>query len=75
MTKQLTEKEAVALFESGKWKNWTDKERAMFQIYQDRLCMPFKVFHVAVGNTLGRPVWTHEFANRNRLAKELESVK
>ena len=34
----------------------------MFQMFTPRLCMPFDVFQEAVEKTLGRPVFTHEFA-------------
>jgi hypothetical protein len=32
--------------------------------------MPFDVFHKAVEEALGRPVWTHEFAYSDDLKKE-----
>ena len=72
--KQLTEMEAIILCDSGKWKEWTYRERAWFQMHQERLCMPFTVFHEAVEKTLGRPVWTHEFGSEGhkRLLQELE---
>ena len=57
----MTEAEAIALFDGGFWKHMTYEQRAKFQLWEDRLCMPFDVFHEAVGKTLGRPVWTHEF--------------
>lgn len=70
--KQLTMDEAIALFESGEWKNWTSQQRAVFQIVQHKLCMPFGEFHKAVEQTLGRPVYTHEFGlNREALQREL----
>ena len=57
----MTREQAVALYDSGFWKDMTDRERATFQLFEDRLCMPFDVFHEAVEKTLGRPVFTHEF--------------
>lgn len=69
---QLTREQAVALFESGSWQQWTPAERALFQVQQDCLCMPFAEFHKAMEQTLGRPVWTHEFGlNRKGLTDEL----
>jgi hypothetical protein len=45
---------------------------AKFQIMEDRLCVPFKIFHEAVVKTLGRPVFDHELGlNREGLIKEL----
>lgn len=48
---------------------------AEFQVEQNKLCMPFNVFHEAIEKTLGRPVFTHEFAFREELRKELYGEK
>lgn len=70
--KQLTTEEAISLFESGAWKEWTPLQRAAFQMIQDKLCMPFSVFHESITTALGRPVFTHEFGlNRDGLMQEL----
>ena len=72
----LTEAQAKKLFKSGWWKELTLRERATFQLYENRLCMPFDVFHEAIEKTLGRPVWTHEFGlNRQGLMDELAGNK
>lgn len=57
----LSEESAIKLGESGFWKDMTYRERAGFQMFEERLCMPFAVFHEAVEKSLGRPVFTHEF--------------
>lgn len=75
MIKQLSKKAALALGESKFWESLSFEQRARFQLYQNLLCMPFDVFHEAVEKTLGRPVWTHEFANQKSLQKELEGLK
>ena len=62
--KQLTKEQAVKIAESGEWKDWTSEEVVKFQLYQNRLCMPWEVFHKAMGDVLGRPVYTHEFAGK-----------
>lgn len=68
----MTQDEAIALFDSRFWEEMTPQARAEFQLYEDRLCMPFGVFHLAIEETLGRPVWTHEIAlNRDGLKAEL----
>ena len=68
----MTEQEAVALYESKFWESMTHRERATFQMHEERLCMPFDVFHEAVEAAIGRPVWTHEFGlNRDGIIKEL----
>jgi hypothetical protein len=68
----MTEQEAIAMYESKFWENLTHKQRAQFQINEERLCMPFDIFHEAMEKTLGRPVWTHEFSlNQAGLQAEL----
>ena len=68
----MTCEEAIKLFESKFWENMSLKERAKFQLFEKRLCMPWHIFHEAVEKTLGRPVYTHEFGlNRKGLQKEL----
>jgi hypothetical protein len=58
----MTKERAIALFDSKFWEDMSHEERARFQMNEERLCMPFDVFHEAVEKTLGRPVFTHEFA-------------
>ena len=72
---QLTEKQAIAFYDSEVWKDWTSRQIAEFQMEQDKLCVPFGVFHKAIEETLGRPVWTHEFIFRDNLRKELYGEK
>lgn len=70
----MNKQEAIQFYESGKWKEMSDKEIALFQLNEDRLCMPFGVFHRAVESTLGRAVFTHEFGlNRDGLIQELKA--
>ena len=70
---QLTKEQAIAFAESRAWIQMTTAERAAFQLEQDLLCMPFTEFHRAVEETLGRPVYTHEFGlNREGLIAEME---
>jgi hypothetical protein len=73
---QLTKQQAIEFANGKKWEPMTAHERASFQLEQDRLCMSFSVFHEAVENSLGRPVWTHEFGlNRQGLIDELNGSK
>lgn len=68
----MTEAEAIALADSKFWEGMTMRERAVFQMFERRLCMPFPVFHEALEAALGRPVWTHELGlNAEGLKKEL----
>ena len=68
----MTKKEAVAMFNSGWWKTKTPVEIAAFQLNEERLCLPFHEFHIAVEKALGRSVYKHEFADRDALVAELE---
>jgi len=71
--RQLTRDEAIAFAESGAWQKMTDAEISAFQIEQECLCMPFHRFQQAMEQTLGRPVFTHEFGlNLEGLKAELE---
>ena len=69
--RQLTKMEAVAIAESGEWREWPDRELVGFQLFQDRLCMDFSYFHEKLEQVLGRPVFTHEMGlNRDGLIAE-----
>ena len=73
--KQLTKEQAIAFCENKCYENMTYRQIAEFQMEQDKLCMPFDVFHEAIEKTLGRPVFTHEFAFCEELRKELYGEK
>lgn len=68
----LTKKEAIEKAESGEWKVLTPEARVRMQIYEDFLCMPFNIYHEALEKVLGRPVYTHELADSEKLRKEYE---
>lgn len=70
----MTRDEAIEFFNSGKWKAMTHEQRTDFQLAEQLLCMPFDVFHEAVTHALGRPVWTHEFADRQSLLDERAGI-
>lgn len=64
--------EAIALSETKFWESMSFYDRAKFQLFEDKLCMPFDVFHEAMEKALGRPVFTHEFGlNHEGLKREL----
>jgi hypothetical protein len=68
----MTQQEALRLAQTRFWEEMDFRQRAMFQLFEPRLCMPFEVFHEAVEHALGRPVWTHEFGlNWEGLQREL----
>lgn len=61
----MTKAQAVALAESEWWIGRSAHDVVMVQLFEPLLCMPFAIFHGAVQEVLGRPVWTHEFASSN----------
>lgn len=73
--KQLTKKQALAFYENKLYAGLTKRQIAEFQLEQQRLCVPFEIFHEAMQEALGRPVYTHEFAFPDLLKKELFGEK
>ena len=73
MIEQLTKEQAIAFHDNEQWKGMSFKQKATLQISQEKLCMPFDVFHEAVEKTIGRPVFTHEFVvNADGIRAEIE---
>lgn len=68
----MTYEEAIEKANTKWWENATPAEVVAFQLYEELLCMPFNLYHKAVEDALGRPVWTHEFAFIDRLRSEFE---
>lgn len=71
----MTREEALSMVETKWWEDVPLKDAARFQLYEDRLVMPFDLFQNGVQELLGRPVWTHEFASTKKpggLQEELE---
>ena len=62
MEDQVTKEKAIELCNSKFYEKMTDEEIFLFQINQEKLCMPFEVFHRSTEKALKRPVFTHEFA-------------
>lgn len=71
----MTKEEAVKLYNSNWWEGKSKDEIAEFQIHEPKLCCPFEVFHEAVEAWLGRPVWTHEFADVQALIDEKQGKR
>lgn len=72
---QLTYEQAIACYTREDWRGWSIKIRALFQLHQDRSCMPFDVYQLAVEETLGRVVPTHDlyYKKVNLIAEILSS--
>lgn len=74
-TKQLLQKhlsidESVELYNSGWWKQITMQRAAFLQLHQEKICMPWEVFHDYLEILLERPIFTHKFADFDKLKKE-----
>lgn len=69
-SKQLTEEQAIKFADSSLWENLSYKQIVDFQLFQQRLCMPFDIFQQAMEEALNRPVFTHSFALRDNLVEE-----
>ena len=67
---QLTREEAIEMAESKWWIGKSHQEIAEYQLQQECLCIDFPIFHQAVEESLGRSVFTHEFANQQALLLE-----
>jgi len=68
--KQMTKEQAIRFYESRAWDGMTNQQIVELQLFQDRLCIPFFVFHEATERVLCRPVYTHEFADKQALIDE-----
>lgn len=68
--KQVTKEQAIRIGESGVLETCSDETIVKFQLFQHLLCMDFGRFHQAVEKVLGRPVWSHEFANHEAIVSE-----
>jgi hypothetical protein len=66
---KISKEEAVELFDSKFWNKMSLEERAKFQLFTNRLCMPFDIFQEAMESTLKCPIFTHEFAHADNLRK------
>jgi len=71
----LNKEGAIKLYNSKWWEGKTAKEIVDFQLYEKRLCVEFSVFHKAIEEVLGRPVFTHEFADQKALQEEYEGKR
>lgn len=73
---EITKEQAIELAGSNFWESMSPREIAEFQMNTPKFCMPFGVFHKALEEALGRPVWTHELGMRaDDIRKELNGEK
>ena len=68
---QITVEQAVSLYDNRFWESMNYEERAIFQLFEERLCMPFDVFREALEMTLGRRVKNKEILFSDKLGVEI----
>ena len=68
----MDREEAIEVANTHWWINKTPKEIVEFQLYEDKLCMPYNLYQQAIIKVLGRSVFTHEFARPENLQREFE---
>ena len=73
MTGKPDKDTCIKLAESNWWELFTPNQAAFLQFNQDKLCMPFSIFHEYFEKLIGRPVYTHEFASKRLLQEELDT--
>ena len=73
--RQFNKEEAISIYESKIWEQWSPEDIVAIQLFQNRLLVPFDKFHEAIEKVLDRPVWTHEFADQNRLIEEYLGIR
>lgn len=66
----MTKEEAIRMSKSGWWVGLAPDAVVAFQLFEERLCMDFGDFQMAVEKALGRPVFTHELAYPEHLRDE-----
>lgn len=72
LIKQMTDEQGETFRTSKAWETMSHRERAILQLLQQRLWMPFRIFHAAVENTLSRPIPAEQLGlNRSKLINEI----
>jgi hypothetical protein len=71
----MEKEQAILLAKSRFYEDWSANDIVAFQLFTERLCMPFDIFHQAVEKILGCPVWTHEFGSWGHLQEEFMKIK
>lgn len=70
MRHELTRDEAMTLYGLEWWEHADPEMIGEACLNQARLCCPFDAMHKAMEVYMGRPVWSHEFADPARLKAE-----
>lgn len=70
MSYQLTKQEAIEFYNSKVYESWSLEQIAIFQLFQECLCVPFELFMSSLSHILKRSVYNHELAKPELLMKE-----
>jgi len=70
---QLTQREAQTYYFSGAWEKLSPLEIVKLQLYQERMCVPFKVFQQSINQVFGRKVHELAYVDVEVLQKEFEA--
>ena len=69
----MTHEQARVCFETNAWAILTLRQRAQFQLHEEKLVMPFRSFHQAMEYALDRPIGITECGLRaDGLVAELD---
>jgi len=60
-SENMTKEQAIKMGKSKWWLGLNSDVITAFQLFEEKLCMNFSDFHKAIEESLGRPVYTHEF--------------
>lgn len=72
----MTYEQAMAKVETKWWETATPHEIVAFQLFEDRLCMPFALYQNSLETVLGRGVQTLELGvMRDELQKEFLGLR
>ncbi len=71
----MTPEEAIDKVASRWYEGKSPQEIVEFQLYEDKLCMPLELYQEAVEKVLGRPVYTAEYGQPEKLIAEYEAIK
>lgn len=66
----MTRDQAEVLYKTKWWEGKSAREICLFQLFEERLCMPFELLQKAMSEALGRRVFAHEFVD-GALQREL----
>ena len=67
---QITQEQAIELYEDRFYKDFSDEQIAIFQLYVEALCIDWSVFLRSLSKVLDREIYTHELAELEVIQEE-----